>query len=275
MADGLLRTADGFRAAYRDTLGNVAAMADTLDADSWNLPTGCPGWTVRDLVAHINALESILIGRETPSHAAPEGLPHVRGPAGQFMEGGVDYRRGWPIERLLEEFHEVTSIRLQRLDEINDESLQQDAPAIIGTSKLRGSLTIRVFDLWSHEQDMRRAVQRPGGFEGPAALHSREMLARGIGNNAAQHIHPPEGSSLLLDITGPGGAQRSVAFADGKGRVVDAIPEQPTVSMRLDLNTLAVLGCGRNDDPAARERVDMQGDVDLGRRILEVAAVTP
>jgi hypothetical protein len=45
--------------------------------------------------------------------------------------------------------------------------------------------------------------------------------------------------------------------------------------LRLDLNTLTVLACGRSDDPMARSRVVVEGVQNLGRRVLEDMAVTP
>ena len=275
MSDGLLRTADGFRTAYGETLGNVGEIISTLDAASWDLATGCPGWTVRDVVAHISALESLLIGREPHAHNIPEGLAHVRPGLAELTEIGVDYRRPWPLDDLLAEYREVAGIRLQRLEAVRDEQLEEDAAGIFGVTKLRSSLTTRVFDLWSHEQDIRRAARAPGGFDAPAGLHSRELLARGVGGRAAERLDLADGTTVLLDITGPGSAQRWIRFADHKARVSDESSEDPTITLRVDLNTLTVLGCGRADDPSARDRVAVEGDVTLGRRILEDVAFTP
>ena len=221
MSDGLLRTADGFRTAYRDTLGNVGEIVSPLDAASWNLPTGCPGWTVRDIVAHVSAVESFLIGREPPAHRVSGSLAHVRPGLAELTEIGVDYRRPWPLEDLLAEYREVVAIRLQQLDAVRDEQLETDAIGIFGITKLLSSLTTRVFDLWSHEQDIRRAVGKPGGFDGPAGLHSRELLARGVGGRAAERLDLADGTTVFLDIIGPGAAARWIRFAGHKARVSD------------------------------------------------------
>jgi uncharacterized protein (TIGR03083 family) len=275
VSDGLLRTADGFRAAYRETLGDIETLVAPLDGASWDHPTGCPGWTVRDIVAHVIATESFLIGREPPAHNVPEGLAHVRPGLAELTEVGVDYRRPWPLEELLAEYREVVGIRLQQLDAVRDDQLETDAIGIFGVTKLRSSLTTRVFDLWSHEQDIRRAVAKPGGFDGPAGLHSRELLARGVGGRAAERLDLADGTVVLLDIIGPGAAAHWIRFAGHKARVNDEPAAEASVTLRLDLNTLTVLGCGRADDPGARDRVAVEGDVTLGRRILEDVAFTP
>ncbi len=275
MPDALMRTADAFRAGYRETLGDIETLVAPLDGASWDHPTGCPGWTVRDIVAHVSALKSFLIGREPPAHRVSDGLAHVRPGLAELTEIGVDYRRPWPLEDLLAEYREVVGIRLQQLDAVRDDQLETDAIGIFGVTKLRSSLTTRVFDLWSHEQDIRRAVGKPGGFDGPAGLHSRELLARGVGSRAAERLDLPDGTVVLLDITGPGAAARWIRVKGHKARVSDDSSLDPTVTLRLDLNTLTVLGCGRADDPSARDRVAVEGDVTLGRRILEDVAFTP
>jgi uncharacterized protein (TIGR03083 family) len=274
MPDALMRTADAFRAGYRETLGEIETLVAPLDSDSWDHPTGCPGWTVRDIVAHVSAVESFLIGREQPAHTVSGSLAHVRPGLAEVTEIGVDYRRPWPLADLLAEYRDVAGIRLQELDAVQDDQLETDAIGIFGITKLRSNLTTRVFDLWSHEQDIRRAVGKPGGFDGPAGLHSRELLARGVGGRAAQRIDVPEGTVVLLDITGPGAAQRWIQFTGHKARVSDESSDA-TVTLRLDLNTLTVLGCGRADDPTARDRVVVEGAVTLGREILEDVAFTP
>src|SRR5690606_25687338 len=40
-------------------------LAD-LDTDSWFTPSTLPGWTVKDIVAHLIGTESLLAGEQTP-----------------------------------------------------------------------------------------------------------------------------------------------------------------------------------------------------------------
>ncbi|MBV9101314.1 MAG: maleylpyruvate isomerase family mycothiol-dependent enzyme [Candidatus Dormibacteraeota bacterium] len=276
MPDTLLRSADGFRTAYRETLGHIETLVAPLQGDEWDRETGCPGWSVRDVVAHVSALESLLIGREAPEHRIPKGLAHVLSPMGEWTESGVDYRRAWPPADLLREYREVTAIRLERLDRVTDADMESEATGLFfGPTTLARQLTIRIFDLWCHEQDLRRALGRPGDFDSLAGLHSQEMLVRGMGRRTAERLSPPDGTTVLLDITGPGASRRLIAFAERRPRVTDPANGAATTTMRLDMNTLTVLGCGRADDPLARERVTLEGDITLGRRILEDVASTP
>jgi len=275
MESGNIATAERFRTAYAEIFSNVGALAASLDDELAMLPTGCPGWTVRDHVAHITDLESILIGRPRVEHVVPEGLTYIRNQPGVFMEIGIDARRKEPLADLLAEYRDVTAERLARLATLEDAQLDQMGRGFFGESKVRSLLAIRVFDLWCHEQDIRRALRAPGGLDGVAAAHSRERMLMGAGNELQERLMPPAGTSLVFDVTGPGGALRSVTFDGERGRAGANIPDSPSSTLRLDLPTLTVLTCGRSDDPDARSRVVVEGDQNLASRVLEDMVVTP
>lgn len=275
MPGGSIRTAAGFAAAHREVFESVGSMAGALDDAHALRETGCPGWTVRDCVAHVVDLESILIGRARAEHTVPEGLTYIRNPPGAYMEMGVEARRGVPLPDLLDEYREVTAERLAMLDLVQDSDLEELRQGFFGMSKLRSFLGIRVFDLWSHEQDMRRALEVPGGLGGGAAAASRERMLLGIAHNVQERLTPAAGISLVLDVTGAGGAQRAITFDGERGVYGDEMPAAPSATLRLDMSTLTVLACGRADDPGARSRVVVEGDQNLAASVLEDLAVTP
>jgi uncharacterized protein (TIGR03083 family) len=270
----MITTADGFRQAYAEVFADVAALAAGLDDERAMLPTGCPGWTVRDHVAHITDIESTLIGRPRVEHTVPEGLLYIRNQPGAYMEIGVDARRGVPLEALLAEYREVTAARLAQLASLQDSQLDEMGRGLFGESKVRSLLGIRVFDLWAHEQDIRRALHEPGGLDGVAAAHSRERMLIGASHELQERLTQPAGTVLGFDITGPGAAQRSIAFDGERGRAEATLPEKASSTLRLDLSTLTVLTCGR-DDPEVRSRVVVEGDQNLASLVLEDMAVTP
>jgi uncharacterized protein (TIGR03083 family) len=275
MGEGLPTTAEGYRAAYRDVLQDILKLASDAGEVDWDQPTGCPGWTVGDQFAHVADLESILLGRPRPEHTVTGERPHVTGPVGEFTEAGIDLRRGRPASEVVAELREVVAGRLTMLDGVDDGDLDSEVQGFFGPSKQRSHFGIRIFDLWSHDQDIRRALDRPGSLDGPAAQVSREFMLRAASRKIQADLSPPAGTSVLLVITGPGGASRAMTFDGERGHAGADLPADPQVTMRLDLNTLTVLACGRADDPDARNRVDISGDVELGQHILENIAVTP
>jgi uncharacterized protein (TIGR03083 family) len=275
MESGNIATAEGFRTAYAEIFSNVGALAGSLDDERSMLATGCPGWTVRDHVAHITDLESILIGRPRAEHDVPEGLAYIRNRPGEFMEIGIDARRHVPLADLLAEYRDVTEQRVARLASLEDSQLDEMGRGFFGESRVRSLLAIRVFDLWAHEQDIRSALEAPGGLDGVAAAHSRERMLMGAANELQERIAPAAGTVVVFDVTGTGGARRAISFDGERGRAGAIAPDAPTSTLRLDLPTLTVLTCGRHDDPAARSRVVVEGDQNLGALVLEDLVVTP
>ena len=66
-------------------------------------------------------------------------------------------------------------------------------------------MRIRVFDWWLHEQDIRDAVGRPGGDDGPAAELALDEMAAAMGFVVGKKGGAPQGSRVRLELTGPAG----------------------------------------------------------------------
>ena len=109
---------------------------------------------------------------------------------------------------------------------------------------------IRIFNVWIPQQDMRRAVKRPGELEGPVAEHAVGRVAMAM----------------------PGSAGRTVALRTegGRARILDEIPVTPTVRLSLDVETFTCLGCGRWNPAATLQprKVQVTSDTVLGQVIV-------
>ncbi len=85
--------------ALEQTWASTADVCRSLSDLEWERETGCPGWTVKDNLSHLVGLELVMMGGDEPDHAVPEGLAHVNGPFGAYMEAHVHVRRPVPDER--------------------------------------------------------------------------------------------------------------------------------------------------------------------------------
>jgi uncharacterized protein (TIGR03083 family) len=164
---------EGYVDAFEQAVRSLLSVADDLDADDWRRPTDLPGWSVQDIVAHLASVEAELLSGEPPPPLASFG-PHVRSDFGRHMERGVAARRGAVPGEVVDE------LRMSRPTAATDAG-HADRPAadpVVAdedwdTTEL---LRNRAFDAWMHEQDVRRAVTRPGNLDGPGALVTKEML---------------------------------------------------------------------------------------------------
>lgn len=255
-----------------DTWSSLATLCDTLSPEEWARPTGCPGWSVQDHVAHIAGLESELMGR-TSSHTLPDGgLEHIRSDVGRWMEITVDERRSWPPEKVLAELRSVTAERLAQLRAMDDDALDADAPGPMGMAvPTRRMLPIRVFDCWAHEQDVRRAVGRPGGLEGSAASVSLDRMIAGVRAVLPKALAAAGDAVIAFDLTGSGGRSFTLSIASGEGNTAPGVAPDAAVVLTMGLPTFAAMCCGRTDAGEA----DITGDEGLATRVIATLGFTP
>ncbi len=130
----------------------------------------------------------------------------------------------------------------------------------------------RPLDVWMHEQDVRRATGRPGGLDTVQAQHTIDYLAESMGYVLAKKAGAPVGTSLSVHVEGcaPVGVEIG---DDGRGRALSTAPVDPTVALHLDRDSFVRLAGGRcAAEPGA---VRVEGDQELGQRVLAAMATTP
>jgi uncharacterized protein (TIGR03083 family) len=257
-------------AAYEQTVRSTITLAETFGPAEWDLPTECPGWTVRDQVAHIIGVERMMLGDPEPEHT-PAELSHVRNDFGRMLEVAVDARRTEPVEMVLAELRETLKRRLAALETTDPEQQMKAPDGRMGPYSRM--LMFRAFDCWIHEQDIRRAVGRPGNLDAPAAERARQIMVSGLPFVVAKRAGAGPGSTVALEITGPPSFRSCVVVGnDGRGQAIESTPD-PTVTLRMGWESYVRLAAGRCGPGEVEVSVD--GDRDLASRILGNMAVTP
>jgi uncharacterized protein (TIGR03083 family) len=259
-------------ATSAENLASVWASIDELCAglpgSQWELPTGCPGWTVKDHLSHLVDYEARAVGRAAPQHE-PGPLPHVKNEMGKANEIGVDLRRQRSGAQVLGEFREVTRERLAQLRALTGQDLAAPVTTPAGPGTMADLLTLRVMDSWMHEQDIRRATGRPGDTDGPAAEEAVGYFTRFLPYVVGKRAAAPEGSTVVFRT----GGLDPVAVQVTGGRGVPAPgPGGATVSLAIPVTTFAALAGGRSDVP---DDAGITGDRELGRRVLDSLSLLP
>jgi len=146
-------------ALYVEGRERLVALAADIDDDAaaTKVPT-CPLWTVKDVYAHQSgAAADILAGRL-------EGVATDAWTGRQVAE-----RAGWPFAAVVAELAEAGA----QLD-----------PILVG---LGDAIDKRlVIDQWTHEQDVRGALDRPGGRDAPVVAYAGQVMMRGFGRGWAE-----------------------------------------------------------------------------------------
>lgn len=260
---------DQLKRAHEDLYDSYEETVDRLGATDWDRATGCPGWSVRDILAHVVGVEAILAGDAEPTHELSADLPHVTSDFGRYMEVHVDARRQVATDDLAAELHDVLARRREQIAEIGD--LGEEIPSVMGaTAPAAPLLTIRVFDLWMHDQDLRRALGRPGHRTGPAVDVCLRRIAKGLASRLPERLDAS--GVVVVEVTGD--APRTLAVDLGSGAPLDNAPGDAAATLRLDLDRFVALAGGRADAPSVDD-LDIDGDRELGRRLAAAMAITP
>ena len=255
---------DNLEAVWRST----SALGAELDEREWKLPTDLPGWTVQDNLAHLIGTERMLQG--LPAAATPAEMgSYVKNPIGQFNEAEVEARRGCTGSEVLAEWNALAELRLATLRAADESQFAKEMMNPTGPGTMADFLHIRVLDCWIHEQDMRRAVDRPGHMAGPAAEHTIDRLLRTIPMVVGKRAATPEGGAVILDISGDVNRHVVCEVNGGRAAIVDAATHEPLAAIRLDPETFIVLATGRRGAESIAERIEITGDESLGRRVVD------
>jgi uncharacterized protein (TIGR03083 family) len=246
--------------------GSMAALGASLDEAEWKAPSECPGWTVQDNLVHITALERFILGDPLPSHDVPDELPHVKNDVGRSNERWIESRRAWTGADALAEFVATTEARIAQLRALDDDGFAADSWTPTGPGTVAQLLGFRIFDSWVHEQDMRGGLERPGDLDSAAARFSTGMMLDVLPYVVGKKAGAPDGSTVVLTLSGPIATTTAVAVTEGRARPLDAVPDLPTVSLSFASDEYARLACGRRDPGEALVvgSVAIEGDVELG-----------
>jgi uncharacterized protein (TIGR03083 family) len=261
----------GYVDTWWQAVDDFTALLEEIPEDAWTAPTDLPGWDVHAVAAHIAHLEAILAG--APEETVDVGEPeHVTGLMGMYTEQGVVARRDHTPDQLILEIRECATRRHTALlaDPPADPAAKPDGVfGALGWS-WETLLRNRPLDVWMHEQDIRRAVALPGRMDSAAAKHTADYLLESLGVVVGKRVAPPAGTTVVVAVDGSETVALEVAD-NGRANPTAEVPEAPTVGLHMGREDFIVLAGGRRD-PAD---VQVTGDAELARRILDAIAVTP
>ena len=252
--------------------------ADLTDAE-WDAPTQCPGWSARDNVSHIIGTERMLLG-ETPPEIAidteSEAYAHVKNDIGAANEKWIQERRSRPGAEVLAEFKEVAARRIAALREMSQDDFDAPSWTPAGQDTYGRFMQIRLFDSWTHEQDIRQAIGRQGHLSGPVVDETLAEACTAMGFVVGKLGSAPPDSRVEIQLTGATPATIRVERIGDAPRtaVVDEFSEgEATVAISVDFELFMRLISGRVDNAEAMTSAvsdgsaSISGDMEAGERI--------
>ena len=250
-----------------DTLASLRNLCTGLTESQFKTPTQCPGWTVQDNLSHLIGTEKSMGGHGSTTHRATS-LEFVKNPIGEMHEHEVDARRSLTGTEVLKEFVQVMSSRRAQLESEPEEYFTKEAMTPTGKGTVADFLHIRVMDCWVHEQDMRRALNIVGNQNSASGELTVDRLCRTLPIVVGKRAAAPEGSSVIIHITGPIVREIAITVVNSRATVVAQLSKPPVMELFFDSNTFVELATGRATADETRARWKVTGDTDLGERVV-------
>jgi uncharacterized protein (TIGR03083 family) len=261
-----LKATDGLA----ETWSGLAEACFELTSTEWALPTECPGWDVKDQLSHLIGIERALLGEAAPEWDGPLG-DHVKNDFAAMNEAWIAVRRPLAGSDVRDEFVDVTRTRLHQLSERSEDEWAVVGFSPVGDVPYAVFMEVRAFDSWVHEQDARRALDRPGGSGNRASAISLDRVQGAMPFVVGKQAGCPDGTAVRFDVSGPGGdARLFTVLVEGKRARPAGDDVAPTVTISLSSLDFLRLGCGRATaaQVEAAGGIAMEGDAAVGRQVL-------
>ncbi|KRE56212.1 maleylpyruvate isomerase family mycothiol-dependent enzyme [Phycicoccus sp. Soil748] len=272
----------GLVSAYQQTTQAVVDLGRSCTDADFDLPTACPGWTVKDQISHVVGLESWLHTGDVPKVEVPD-YAHIRGEAGRFIEKSVELRRRMVGQKVVDELETVAARRIAALSEPGV-TLETVVRGPWGPAPVGESLRRRILDIWTHEQDIRQALGRPGNLDSGGAAVFMDLLFAALPRLVAKEAGIEPGNVVIIDSTGPvmgragvwvepgeEGKARGIPLFSGIAHDGDPHDVFTTITLSTDCLTRRAAGRGGIDDI----HFTVHGDEAVARRVLEHLVIVP
>jgi uncharacterized protein (TIGR03083 family) len=107
----------GAIASLRAERAALLDICEGLAPDRWSAPSGCAGWSVQDVVAHMGALYWLVVD--------PSTLPDAAGlPTEEAQERFVGARRAWSAAEVVDDYANVSAKALDALADLEGQDFE-------------------------------------------------------------------------------------------------------------------------------------------------------
>jgi uncharacterized protein (TIGR03083 family) len=244
--------------ALRRQVDDLHDLIDGLPADAWTAPVD-ERWTVHHLVAHLVAVAryaSSCLGHgsfEVPPGTASQHIAMTVPMVDALVAAGVD--------ETVRALHDATVALVAQLD---GRPLEDRIPVYGGDWAVQTLVAVRVFELWAHAEDIRRAVGLPRRDPTPGDLSLLcVVLVLSLPGGLTRNGTPHPDDTVRIVLTGTGGGTFTAKLGP-------AAPDEPSASMVTEAIDFCRLAGGAVS--VDQLRFDADGDVGVVLDVLAGAA---
>jgi uncharacterized protein (TIGR03083 family) len=265
---------------FPELSAELLRLLKSLPPTAWDLPTACPGWSVKDVVAHLlgGNLGRLSFGRDRSLGPAPQVAPLGYGELvayiNQLNAEWIDAARRISPSLLID-FLGLTEPQLYDYFRTLP-PFESRGPAVAWAGDVRSpnwfDIAREYTEKWLHQQHIREAVGQP-------ALDDRKWLYPVLDTfmcalpHVYRDISAAEGIAIVFRIVGAAGGDWSLLRRDHAWRLYAGAPQTAASIVRLDQELAWRLFSKGISPEIARARIACEGDATLGMRIVEMVCI--
>lgn len=232
---------DGAIEALRADREALLDIGEGLSDEQWAAPSGCAGWSVQDVVAHMGALFTVVVD--------PSSLPDAGDAATeQTQEIYVAARRSWRAEQVLDDYRSVSPEAIDRLAELTTQTFELPL-GDLGTYPASALASAFAFDHYTH---IRADLFAPrGSLTGPIPpsddLRVAPALAWAEAALPQQNVDAIQSLTGAVEcaLTGPGARRLTIGEGETTAQIEsDSAAFVRWITQRGDWDALGVVTTG-------------------------------
>jgi uncharacterized protein (TIGR03083 family) len=258
--------------------GKLADLLVSLEPSEWDLQTVAPLWKVREVAAHLldTALRKLSMVRDSCYVEAvilrtPQDVialvNHLN------AEGVAVYRRLSPPVLI-----DLMKLACEQSAKLH-ESLDPFAPATFNVSWAGEEKSLNWFDTarelterWHHQQQIRLATNRPGIMTRDLYHPVLDCFVRGL-PHLYRDVPAPTGTVLLLEISGDCGGRWFLSKTATSWNLVKQPAGNIASRVRIPEELAWRIFTRGIDSDSARAQTQIEGDRNLGEKVLHLTAI--
>jgi uncharacterized protein (TIGR03083 family) len=255
--------------AVRVGIDDALNVFESLSEEEWGRPSGCTGWRVQDVAAHMS---SNFKEAADPSPPPVEPLPSM--PAERLMDLLVQPRLDWTPQQVLTELRTYAPRLVETLEALQEPPLATSPLTVadLGTYEMHQLADAYAFDVYCH---LRVDVLAPRGPIERRVPQADDLRIRPAVGWMLAGLPQMQGDafafvdrSIGLRLGGPGGGDWVIA-PEGDGRLAveaSAAASEAAAVIHSSADVFVVWGTKRAD---WREYTELEGDLELAGRFLD------
>lgn len=246
-----------------------------LDADEWAKPTICPGWSVKDVAAHVlgDHIGRLSMHRDGFHVLHPQDGEAFSAFLDRINAEWVTAARRISPPMLIELLSTIGNQIVEFWQTVNLDELGGPVRwAGHGPHPYWLDVAREYTEYWTHQQQICDATGRSGltapHYLGPVI----DTFMRGL-PHTLRDVTAPQGATLQMSVTGPGGGDWTCTRGPDHWRLHHQPHPQPTARLELDADTTWRL-CTRGITPEhAAEHARTDGDQHIATAALQIVSI--